>query len=53
MKTDLSAYAVTELSPEEASSISGGFFWILGAVTLLAFVAASIGELLINHGYAD
>lgn len=46
MKADLSAYNVTELTPEEASAISGGLFWgvIWAAVTLLAFVAATVGE---------
>ncbi|WP_167391583.1 hypothetical protein [Mesorhizobium temperatum] len=46
MKADMSAYGVTELAPEEASAISGGLFWgvVWAAVTLLAFVAATIAE---------
>lgn len=46
MKTDISVYGVTELTPNEASVISGGLFWgvIWAAATLLAFAAATIAE---------
>ncbi|MCV3211377.1 MULTISPECIES: hypothetical protein [Mesorhizobium] len=46
MKTDMSAYGVNELAPEEASAISGGLFWqiVWSASALLAFAAATIAE---------
>ena len=40
MKTDMSAYGVTELTPQEASATSGGWFWAIAEV--LAGLAASI-----------
>ncbi|MGY4463992.1 hypothetical protein [Bradyrhizobium sp. LB13.1] len=40
MKTDLSVYGVTELTPEEASATSGGWFWAFAGV--LAGLAAAI-----------
>ncbi len=40
MQTDISAYGVVELTPEEASAISGGWFW--AAVAVLAGLAAAI-----------
>ncbi|WFU79241.1 hypothetical protein QA645_32705 [Bradyrhizobium sp. CIAT3101] len=40
MKIDMSAYGVTELTPEEASATSGGWFWAIAGV--LAGVAAAI-----------
>ncbi|GLR92677.1 MULTISPECIES: hypothetical protein [Bradyrhizobium] len=39
MKTDVSAYGVTELSPEESSSTAGGFWPI---VAIIAGVGAII-----------
>lgn len=32
MKTDVSAYGVTELSPEESSSTAGGFWPIVAII---------------------
>ncbi|WP_155249074.1 MULTISPECIES: hypothetical protein [Mesorhizobium] len=50
MKSDLSSYDVTELTPEEASAISGGFWQLIwAAVTLIAFVAASVGEAIVRQ----
>ncbi len=40
MKTDVSAYGVTELSPDESSSTAGGFWPI---VAIIAGVGAIIG----------
>ncbi|WP_156918429.1 hypothetical protein [Bradyrhizobium sp. Cp5.3] len=37
METDMSAYRVTELTPEEASETSGGW-----AILVIGFVAAAI-----------
>ncbi|WP_280952225.1 hypothetical protein [Mesorhizobium loti] len=34
MTTDISAYGVTELAPEEASAISGGMFWAIAFAIL-------------------
>ncbi len=41
MTTDMSAYGVTELSPEEASTISAGFAWAAIAAAFLAAAAAA------------
>ncbi|WOH63664.1 hypothetical protein [Bradyrhizobium sp. BWA-3-5] len=44
MKTDMSDYGVTELTPEEASATSGGVFWaIVGVIAGLAAYIAAIG----------
>ncbi|WP_181147662.1 hypothetical protein [Ensifer aridi] len=44
MKSDMAAYRVTELTPEEAAETSGGFWQIAFAVCgFLGFVAATIG----------
>ncbi|MGY4198927.1 hypothetical protein [Bradyrhizobium sp. USDA 4520] len=40
MKADMSAYGVTELTPEQASATSGGVFWAI--VGVLAGLAAAI-----------
>ncbi|MCV3211376.1 MULTISPECIES: hypothetical protein [Mesorhizobium] len=44
MKTDMSAYGVNELAPEEASAISGGVFWALAFVVfgVVGLAAVSI-----------
>lgn len=44
MKSDISAYRVTELTPEEASATSGGMFWAIAFVFIgfIGFVAATI-----------
>ncbi|GLR45613.1 hypothetical protein GCM10007880_61310 [Mesorhizobium amorphae] len=48
MKADMSDYGVTELTPKEASSISGGWgFWGgigFGVFGILGLVAATIVE---------
>ncbi|MCC8958016.1 hypothetical protein H8B02_32695 [Bradyrhizobium sp. Pear77] len=42
MKTNMSAYGVTELSPEEASATSGGMFWVaLGAIARTVVLGAA------------
>ncbi|WP_192178724.1 hypothetical protein [Mesorhizobium amorphae] len=44
MNADMSAYSVTELAPEEASAISGGFFWAIAfaVIGLLGLAAVTI-----------
>ncbi|TCN27563.1 MULTISPECIES: hypothetical protein [Sinorhizobium] len=44
MKSDMAAYCVTELTPEEASGTSGGMFWAIAFVVIgfVGFVAATI-----------
>ncbi|NRP75836.1 hypothetical protein ILFOPFJJ_06759 [Ensifer psoraleae] len=48
MKTDMSAYGVTDLTPEEAAAIAGGWgvFGAItfGVVTLVAYAVATIVE---------
>ncbi len=46
MKTDMSAYGVTELTSDEASATSGGIFWevAFAIVTMVGLAAATIAE---------
>ncbi|WP_082912367.1 MULTISPECIES: class IIb bacteriocin, lactobin A/cerein 7B family [Sinorhizobium] len=45
MKSDMAAYRVAELTPEEASVTSGGFWPIVfGIAALIALAAATIAE---------
>ncbi|WP_161491789.1 hypothetical protein [Bradyrhizobium centrolobii] len=52
MKTDMSAYAVTELTPEEASATTGGFWGLVaglvGILVLSVAVPAAVGIILKN-----
>ncbi|MGY4501269.1 hypothetical protein ACVWYH_005200 [Bradyrhizobium sp. GM24.11] len=51
MKTDLSAYGLTELTHEEAFATSGGMFWgaALGVLGLVALAAAGIAEVVLAN----
>ncbi|MGY4198926.1 hypothetical protein [Bradyrhizobium sp. USDA 4520] len=42
MTINMSAYGVTELTPEEASATSGGMFWVaLGAIVGVVMLGAA------------
>lgn len=38
MKTDMAAYGVSELTPNEASATSGGFYW-----PVVAAIGSAVG----------
>ncbi|MGX5851673.1 hypothetical protein ACWGTO_32130 [Mesorhizobium sp. PL10] len=42
MRTDMSAYGVTELAPEEATAVSGGMFWAIGFAIFGVFGLAGV-----------
>ncbi|WP_156918393.1 hypothetical protein [Bradyrhizobium sp. Cp5.3] len=43
MKTDMSAYGVTELTPAEASATSGGVLWgLVAAIVELLVLGAAV-----------
>ncbi|MGY4463991.1 hypothetical protein [Bradyrhizobium sp. LB13.1] len=50
MKTDLSAYGLTELTHEEAFATSGGFWAVaLGVLGVLALAASAIAEAILGN----
>ncbi|PLU02226.1 hypothetical protein BMJ34_08760 [Sinorhizobium medicae] len=52
MNTDMSSYNLTELTPEEASEISGGWQIAFAVLGLLAFMVVSVGSFALSQ-YLD
>ncbi|ARO32782.1 hypothetical protein NXC14_PA00526 (plasmid) [Rhizobium sp. NXC14] len=53
MKSDMAAYHVTELTPEEASGTSGGMAWEIafGVIGLAGVLAVIIAEEVTGQGW--